>query len=284
MKPAPPRANDVPDPNVPDTAPADLRIRDIHSDEELDACVEIQKDTWGRSFSDIVPPSMLQISAKMGGVVAGAFDDRDRLMGLVYGITGLRGGSLAHWSHMLAVRPEVRNRGVGRALKLHQKQRLLSAGVKVMYWTYDPLVSRNAHLNLNRLGAEVDEYVPDMYGQSDSELHRLGTDRFIVRWALDAGPPSGVRGALDSGAPRLLAQPESGGTPWPDAATVAVGIPSDIEATEADSFSAALAWRTHTRSAFLHYLGDGYRVTGFVPGGDYGFYVLSTGPTGETST
>ncbi len=279
MKPAPPRANDV-----PDTAPAAFRIRDIRSDEELDACVEIQKDTWGRSFSDIVPPSMLQISAKMGGVVAGAFDERDRLMGLVYGITGLRGGSLAHWSHMLAVRPEARNRGVGRALKLYQKERLLTAGVNVMYWTFDPLVSRNAHLNLNRLGARVDEYVPDMYGQSDSELHRLGTDRFIVRWALDADPPSGAPASLDSKVPRLLPNPEPGDAAWPDADTVALGVPPDIEAVEAESFQAALAWRTYTRSALLHYLGRGHRVTGFAPGGDHGFYVLSTRPTSEEST
>ncbi|MDH3225265.1 MAG: hypothetical protein OEO23_16205, partial [Gemmatimonadota bacterium] len=268
-----------------DSAPTAFRIRDIQSEEELDAFVEMQKDTWGRTFSDIVPSSMLQISAKMGGVVAGAFDEHDVLMGLVYGITGLRGGSLAHWSHMLAVRPEARNRGVGRALKLYQKQQLLTAGVKVMYWTFDPLVSRNAHLNLNRLGAEVDEYVPDMYGQSDSELHRLGTDRFIVRWALDAPVPSGTRAeGLDASVPRLLPRAPSGEATWPDRDTVAVGIPPDIEAVEADAFETALAWRTHTRSAFLHYLGQGHRVTGFVPGGDHGFYVLSARPTSEEPT
>ena len=128
-----------------------ITIRPITDPAELEACVTIQHDTWGQTFSDIVPTSMLQITGKMGGVVSGAFNDAGRLLGLVYGITGIRHGRLSHWSHMLAVRPEVRNSGVGQALKFHQRGLLRDLGVEVMYWTFDPLVARNAHLNLNRL-------------------------------------------------------------------------------------------------------------------------------------
>ncbi|NNM33688.1 MAG: GNAT family N-acetyltransferase [Gemmatimonadetes bacterium] len=282
MKPAPSPASDPSsDPRTTEDPPDGLSIRPVQSLRELQAAVRIQKDTWGQEFSDVVPSSMMQITAKMGGVVAGAFDSEGDLAGLVYGITGLRDGRLAHWSHMLAVRPEFRNRGVGQALKHYQKARLLEEGVSVMYWTFDPLVSRNAHLNLNRLGAEVDEYVADMYGESDSELHRLGTDRFIVRWTLDTphvetGPPE-----LAAGVPELLATDPPSST-LPDAESVAVGVPDDVEELEAESFEGALAWRISTRAAFAHYLGRGYRVTGFVPGRPHGLYVLSNS-TGSPS-
>ena len=274
MKPAtsPPGSSPL-DPEFARLAAHGLSIRVIQSPEDLDAAVIIQKDTWGHDFSDVVPASMMQITAKMGGVVAGAFDADGRLAGLVYGITGLRDGRLAHWSHMLAVRPEYRNQGIGQALKHYQKARLLEQGVSVMYWTFDPLVSRNAHLNLNRLGAAVDEYVPDMYGDSDSELHRLGTDRFIVKWNLDTPPgPAGVS-SLDPDIPRVL----TGGAEdaFPEVDAVGVGVPDDIEAVEAASFEEALTWRGSTRRAFTHYLGRGYRVTGFVPGEPHSFYVLT---------
>ena len=289
MKPAPPSPSDPGSgPHETNDSVDGLGIRDVHSVADLEAAVQIQKDTWGQGFSDVVPASMMQITSKMGGVVAGAFDEAGVLAGLVYGITGLRNGRLAHWSHMLAVRTEYRNRGIGQALKHYQKARLVEEGVSVMYWTFDPLVARNAHLNLNRLGACVDEFVPDMYGESDSELHRLGTDRFIVRWTLDTPEPGSretspetLGSELAAEVPRLVASTPPGSA-LPTADSVAVGVPNDIEALEADSFEGALSWRMSTRTAFTHYLGQGYGVTGFVPGRPHGFYILSNS-TGRSS-
>lgn len=232
----------------------EVDIRHLRTEDEFAACIDLQRDTWGSSFSDVVPVSMLQVSVKMGGVCMGAFGPDRKLAGFVYGITGVRKGELAHWSHMLAVRPDLRDQGIGRRLKLAQADALRALGVKNVYWTYDPLVARNAHLNLNLLGAAIDEYVPDMYGQSDSSLHRLGTDRFIVKWCPDGEAADRPRG--------------DGGE------TVEVVIPSDIEAVEARSVDEALEWRRTTRDAFTRLLADGGRVAGFVPGREYGRYLL----------
>ena len=97
-------------------------IRPLQAREEMLGCIEIQRDTWGRDFSDVVPVSMLQVSVKMGGVLLGAFAPDGSLVGFVFGVTGLRDGQLAHWSHMLAVQPWARNLGIGRRLKLRQRR------------------------------------------------------------------------------------------------------------------------------------------------------------------
>ena len=248
----------------------EVEIRHIRTEDEFAACVDLQRDTWGWSFSDVVPVSMLQISVKMGGVCMGAFGPGGKLRGFVYGITGVRKGELAHWSHMLAVRPELRDQGMGRRLKLAQADALRALGVSAVYWTFDPLVARNAHFNINRLGVTIDEYVPDMYGRSDSELHQLGTDRFIVRWSLEGEMASGSGEEAGPGA--------ADGADYMDAETVEVLIPSDIEAVEARSVDEALAWRRTTRGTFTRLLGAGARVAGFFPDREYGRYVLVRPP------
>ena len=257
-----------------------VEIRPIETRDEFEACVDLQRDTWGQDFSEVVPVSMMQVTVKMAGVCLGAFGPGGDLLGFVYGVTGLRGGELAHWSHMLGVRCDARNMGIGRRLKLVQKEVLLAVGVHTMYWTYDPLVARNAHLNINQLGARIDEYVPDMYGVSDSELHKLGTDRFIVRWDLNGSHCATGRADLEArdvsnGRPPVVGVP-GGSDRWPPGADVVeVEIPSDIEAVEARSFDEAVGWRSSTRRAFTRLLDGPYAVTGFVSGPDHARYVIS---------
>lgn len=262
-------------------AQPEIEIRPVRTRDEYDACVDLQRDTWGRAFSEVVPVSMMQITAKMSGVVTGAFGSAGDLLGLVYGVTGVRRGELAHWSHMLAVRPEARNQRIGTRLKLAQRQELRAAGVVTMYWTFDPLVARNAHLNLNLLGATVDEFVPDMYGDSDSELHQLGTDRFIVKWDLRRGTEE-AQGARDRGAvpsrpePHAVVRPGEGPLVLDeDVDAVEVLIPKDIEAVEARSFDEAVGWRQSTRQAFSRLLNGHYGITHFIAGEEYGRYVVS---------
>lgn len=270
-----------------------MQIRPARTRADFVACVDLQRDTWGRAFSDIVPLSMLQITVKMKGVVTGAFAPDGTLYGFVYGVTGLRRGELAHWSHMLAVRPEARNQGIGRRLKIAQREELRGVGVRTMYWTFDPLVARNAHLNLNLLGATVDEFVQDMYGTSDSELHQLGTDRFIAKWDLggtettgevdlmsthgqafgDAG--SGASDGQSESPPVVWAPGSDTSLPSPDADVIEVLIPRDIEEVEARSFDEALGWRHSTRRAFNHLLSGAYSITEFIPGETHGRYVVS---------
>lgn len=243
---------------LPSGAP-EVAIRPVESRVDMDACVELQRQTWGEAFSEVVPTSMLQITAKMGGVVLGAFGPKGDLVGLVYGISGFRHGKPAHWSHMLAVRPEARSLGIGRRLKTRQKEMLLALGVETMYWSFDPLVSRNAHLNLNRLGARVVEYVPDMYGASNSELHQLGTDRFVVEWDLHAA------GGSDR-APQHPSLPPG---------AVEVPIPAEIEAVERESVQEALSWRASTRRALVDLMSSGHGVVGFVPGAEQSKYIVA---------
>lgn len=218
--------------------------------------MKLQELVWGKG-EETIPPIMLLVSQKVGAVAAGAFDRHGRLQGCVYGLTGLRHGRLAHWSHMLAVRPDAREHGIGRRLKLYQRARVLAMGVKTMYWTFDPLVARNAHFNLNGLGVTVEEYVVNLYGSgTHSPVDRsIGTDRFIVRWDLNARnrrrrlPPAAAR----------------------------VEIPPDIHRLRDGDPARAAGWRRATRRAFLSYLRKGWRVTGFeaAPAGGRCCYLLT---------
>ena len=269
----------------PDDGPsidsAEIEIRPAQTRADLEACVELQRDTWGQGFSEVVPVSMMQVTGKMGGICLGAFGPGGTMLGVVYGVTGIRGGRRAHWSHMLAVRQRARNLGIGRRLKIAQKEALVEQGVTTMYWTFDPLVARNAHLNINLLGASVDEFVPDMYGVSDSDLHRLGTDRFIVKWDLGGG-----RGAEEAarreeeagGGPGrpVVGMPGGGPDQVPlDLDAVEVVIPSDIEAVEARSFDEALGWRHASRRVFQRLLVGSHEVSGFIKGQQHARYVVS---------
>ena len=261
--------------------PADVEIRAVRTPEEYVACVDLQRQTWGYGFSDVVPVSMMQITVKMGGICTGAFGPDSDLLGVVFGVTGIHGGELAHWSHMLAVRSDARNMGIGRRLKLAQKEELLARRVRTMYWTFDPLVARNAHLNLNHLGATVAEYVPDMYGTSDSDLHQLGTDRFIAKWDLIGSCGQRRRtdraaGVDDSSGSRPVIGVPGGSERVPlEADVVEVQIPSDIAAIEAHSFEEAVRWRLSTRRALTRLLDGPYDVTGFISGRDHARYIVS---------
>src|ERR1043165_3579048 len=163
-----------------------IEIRPLATHDELVACVALQRETWGEHFSDAVPVSILKVSQRIGGVAAGAFDDKGQLLGFVFGLTGVERGRIVHWSDMLAVRPEARNLGLGRRLKEYQRHVVRELGGVVIYWTFDPLIARNAHLNFNRLGVWLADYVEDMYGTTDSVLHGgMPTDRLIVAWPTD---------------------------------------------------------------------------------------------------
>lgn len=245
------------DPSAAEPAELPVEIHALHTHVELTGCVRLQRETWGEDYNDIVPASILQVAQKVGGVSAGAFLG-EALVGFVFGLTGIRNGNLVHWSHMLAVEPELRNHGIGRHLKEYQRAEMLARGVSVMNWTFDPLVARNAHLNLNRLGVSIEEYVPDMYGDTGSALHRFGTDRFIVSWPLAASPP---RPAPVTAA--LADLPIVGADTIPTAPRVRIEIPHDAEAMFAHAPADAVAWRQRTQRAFLSCVARGYRIAGF---------------------
>ena len=239
-------------------------------------CVQLQRETWGDDFRELVAPAVLQVVQKVGGLALGAFDSDGDLVGFLFGITGIRAGCPAHWSHMLAVRDDWRNRGIGRRLKTAQRDRLRELGVETVYWSFDPLVARNAHLNLHRLGATVIEYVRNMYGVNPMSRTDavIGSDRFVVAWDITGGssPP---RGAENATGPVVTLAAESP-IRLPDASAVLVEIPLDIHDLKQRDSHRAVAWRSLSRAAFEHYLAHGYHVADFRRGepGTRGRYVL----------
>lgn len=256
------------------TAGADgIVIRPLATIADFDEAVALQDDIWGAGFSDRVPAAILRVGQKIGGVSAAAFDADGRMLGFVFGLTGVRDGRLVHWSDMLAVREHARGLRLGERLKLYQRDVVRDLGVQTMVWTFDPLVARNAHFNLNRLGASIADYVPNFYGaNTGSILHGgLPTDRLVAEWEIAAGdstptPSPTTTMVHDANVPRatIVERGKPRVTdPLPDAARVRVPIPPDIEPVLASDPRAALAWRLATRQAIMHYLARGYRVTTF---------------------
>ena len=266
--------------------PAPPRIRELNTLEEYQACVALQDETWGDGFTERVPTAILRVSQKIGGVTAGAFDNDGRMLGFVFGMTGVRNGRLAHWSDMLAVRTEVRGQHLGEQLKQYQREHVRALGVEVMYWTFDPLVARNAHFNINKLGARASEYVEDMYGSNTgSTLHGpVPTDRFVAEWDLTR-PFTPVTGsdlpaAGDMQAPLVNPLDDHGrpvvrdvGTPD----TVRLQVPADSESLRAQGRDLPLVWRLAVRRSVLPFLGRGYVISRFVRAheGTLPYYVLS---------
>ena len=164
----------------------DITVRKLETLEEFHGCVELQRQIWGEAELEVEPATLFVVAAHTGGQVLGAFDD-GRLIGYTLAVVGLRDGAPYLHSHMTGVLNEYRDRGVGRMLKLFQREEALSRGIRVVQWTFDPLELRNAHFNLNRLGAISRNYLPNLYGTTTSPLHRgLATDRLLAEWQLDS--------------------------------------------------------------------------------------------------
>jgi predicted GNAT superfamily acetyltransferase len=152
--------------------------------EELEACVALQKEVWNFDDVDLVPLRMFVVSQKIGGQTIGAFQG-DELVGFAFSIPGSRAGHAYLHSHMLAVRNSFRNHGLGRRLKLAQRDDAIQQGIELLEWTFDPLEIKNAHLNLSRLGAIARRYSVNHYGHSSSPLQGgLPTDRLVAEWWL----------------------------------------------------------------------------------------------------
>ena len=254
-----------------------VTFRDLHTLEELRRVVELEKAVWEYTDSeDVVPVPILAINVKRGGILVGAFD-ADRMVGFVYSLPGLKQGQVVQWSHMLGVLDEYRNAGLGRALKLEQRQRALALGIGVIEWTFDPMQAMNAHLNLTKLGAEIAEYQENIYGASSSSLHRgTPTDRFVAVWTLESPRVIERLGGAGRSAGPLAACPlvnvthEAGG--WLtcgaadlhlDSPRVRVEIPLGFSDMQAAAPDVASAWRAASRRIFTTYLPRGYRIREF---------------------
>jgi predicted GNAT superfamily acetyltransferase len=161
-------------------------VRKCMDIEEFQQCVALQREIWGEQDIEVEPATLFVVARETGGQALGAFDG-ERLVGYTLALAGFAGGKVFLHSHMTGVHGDYRDRGVGRRLKLFQREEALGRGIRLIVWTFDPLETRNAHFNLNRLGAMARKYLPNLYGLTTSPLHLgLPTDRLWVEWQLDS--------------------------------------------------------------------------------------------------
>ncbi|HEY1400580.1 MAG TPA: GNAT family N-acetyltransferase [Terriglobales bacterium] len=159
-----------------------VTIRKCEALEEMQACFALQKEVWAFSDADLVPIRLFVVANKIGGHVIGAFDGKD-LVGFALAIPGMRHGHSYLHSQMLAVCEQYRNGGLGRRLKLYQRDDALARGFELMEWTFDPLEIKNAYLNIEKLGALARRYNVNQYGITTSPLQGgLPTDRLVAEW------------------------------------------------------------------------------------------------------
>ncbi len=248
-----------------------IEIRSCSGIDELQACVDLQIETWGYDETDVIPRKTFLVAQEIGGQVIGAFDSdiassrgpasaksttpAQSLVGFVFSLPGIKSVAAIPQpylhSHMLAVKAHYRNRSIGRQLKLEQRLEALSRGIRRMQWTFDPLEIKNAFLNIHRLGAIVRSYRVDFYGVSSSRLQAgLPTDRLIAEWRLDS--------------PRVEAH-IAGRTAGTQTIEERIQVPASIyqwKETEA-GHERALEVQTENRNRFQQAFAQGLAVTGF---------------------
>jgi predicted GNAT superfamily acetyltransferase len=275
-------------------------IRDLESFEDLSKAQALEKEVWQLSDLDVTPMTLAIALREAGSLWLGAFDGRE-LVGFAFGILGMEHGEVMVHSHVLGVRPECRDSDLGYKLKLAQRERALAWRIQQMTWTFDPLQSRNAHLNFNKLGVVSDTYKIDFYGpETSSALHRNGTDRLWVKWPMASrrvqARLQGNRNRaeiLDALATVLpLVQFNGDGKPKRTNLSaallrqrIAIEIPGDIGALEIKDPEQAHEWREATRWAFTEALKAGFFVAEFcrtIRGQQGpGSYLLEKGSLGE---
>lgn len=219
---------------------------------------------WGTGDEHVVDPSTMRALAHIGSYVAGAYDG-DMLVGASVGFFAADGH--LH-SHVTGVAPERQGHGVGRALKLHQRDWALARGRTAISWTFDPLIARNASFNLHALGATAVEYLPDFYGPMyDAVNAGNASDRLYVVWRLDAQPPP-----VPELAGRVALLDRAGDLPVPGRRAdraFTVAIPLDIERLRTTDPELAVRWRMAVRDAMLDALQGGYQISGITRDGRY---------------
>ncbi|MFC4639867.1 GNAT family N-acetyltransferase [Deinococcus hohokamensis] len=252
-------------------------IRDVTDPWAFRALEDVQVAAWGYQDREVTPGTMLRISAVTGGIVLGAYPaggaEQETPVGLAYGFPAREAGEWWHHSHLLAVRPEWRGSGLAVALKLAQRERALAQGLRRMTWTFDPLVPRNARLNLGKLGATARRYLPDWYALEAERATAFPADRLLIEWDLTA-PVQGHAAPLPEGQPLLEAQGD-----WPGPLQPGAGAPqllAEVPLTpEALAPEQKRAWRLALREAISGALAQGYAVTDLAREPHRAFYVLT---------
>lgn len=227
-----------------------ILIRRCEGLEELRACVALQKEVWNFTDADLVPLRMFVVAEKVGGQVMGAFEGKE-MVGFALALPGTRSGHLYLHSHMLAVRKDHRNGGLGRRLKMLQREDALTRGIELIEWTFDPLEIKNAYLNIEKLGAIARRYNINQYGITSSPLQGgLPSDRLIAEWWLKSK--------------RVETLLETGNNP-PYQRESSIDVPAQIYEWKAspDTRGKAQQVQERNREEFLRAFADGLTVLGY---------------------
>jgi predicted GNAT superfamily acetyltransferase len=218
---------------------AGIVVRKCRTLEEFQLCVALQREIWQEADLEVEPATAFVVAANTGGQVLGAFDGA-RLAGYTLAVVGVRDGVIYLHSHMTGVHADYRDRGVGRMLKLFQREEALSRDIRLIRWTFDPLEMRNARFNLNRLGAICRKYLPNFYGVTSSPLHRdLATDRLLAEWHLDS--------------PRVVAAVAGAPIPMPEHFAAIEMPPESVAGSSSPAFT-----QQRVSNEFTRYFQRGY--------------------------
>jgi predicted GNAT superfamily acetyltransferase len=238
-----------------------IEIRKLAKHSEFEEAVRLQQEIWGFADVELLPLRLFVVADKIGGEVLGAFDD-GRMVAFCLAVPGLKPqGKYYLHSHMLGVLGAYRNTGLGRQLKLKQRQQALERGIDLIEWTFDPLELKNAYFNIERLGAVVRRFVRNQYGSTSSHLHGgLPTDRCTAEWWIRSDR---VRGVL---AGERLDQPP---------ARQVISVRADIGELRNTDAGRARAIQNDMADRFETYFAAGLAVTGFERTEESGNYLLT---------
>jgi predicted GNAT superfamily acetyltransferase len=227
----------------------EVPIRVLHNLEDFQDTVAVQREVWGFSDTDLVPPRLMTVSTHIGGLVLGAYAD-GRMIGFSLAMPGVKAGGKAYWhSHMTGVLPAFQNQGIGRRMKLKQREEALRAGIGLVEWTFDPLEIRNSHFNVERLGVVVRRFVPNQYGITSSPLHGgLPTDRLVAEWYVHS--------------PRVKAIVDHGET-VERRSEATIEVPAQIDRWRREDVETARQAQDGIRTQFQKLLASGLGVVGY---------------------
>jgi predicted GNAT superfamily acetyltransferase len=247
---------------VPESATGEIEIRHCATLEQFDQCVRIEHATWGEGI--VVPSPIFVAAHHSGGQVLGAFEGA-KIVGFTLALAGSRAGEGFLHSHMTAVLADYQDRGIGRRLKLFQRQDALKRGMGLIEWTFDPLELKNAYFNLMRLGAVARRFIPNCYGITESPLHAgLPTDRLVAEWWLDSERVKSI-----------LAE-----NPLPRKGPVGrIPLPANTAEIKSHDEDAGARIQTGARGQFLRAFADGLVATAIEPQGTRTDYVLEPSAT-----
>ncbi|MEI6285293.1 MAG: hypothetical protein WCP79_02225 [Bacillota bacterium] len=221
-----------------------LQVRRLFHRDELIDVIKMQEAVW---TNDIVPLHRLLADVHSGGIILGAYED-SALLGFQYSTPAILRGRVFLWSHMTAVLPTIKGGGVGYQLKLRQRAEALADNYKLIAWTFDPLESLNANLNIGKLGAICSTYTENYYGDLDDILNSgMATDRLKVEWHISDTPLA------------------AGGSD--DALSIFVEVPSNIQELKITDKTAAIGWRLKVRQELQTAFADGWAICGFINNG-----------------